>query len=66
MLSKDVPFTITIPVIGIHSLDPSGKTEGLHRAGRASKLACTSDAIREDREESDDTIDMPGEIYFRI
>lgn len=42
-----IPFTITIPVMGIHSLEPSGKIDGLLRVGRASKCAWTSDAIRD-------------------
>jgi hypothetical protein len=31
------PLTATMPVIGIHSRDPSGKTVGLLRVGSASK-----------------------------
>ena len=42
-----IPFTTTIPVIGIHSLEPSGNTFGLLRVGSASKCAWTKDAIRE-------------------
>jgi hypothetical protein len=36
-LIEKIPLTATMPVIGIHSLDPSGKTDGLLRVGRASK-----------------------------
>ena len=43
-----IPFTATIPAIGIHSLEPSGKMVGLLRFGRASKWAWTNDAIRDD------------------
>lgn len=38
---------MTIPVIGIHSRDPSGWIVGLLRAGRASKCSWTSFAIRD-------------------
>lgn len=44
---KNVPFTRTIPVIGIHSRDPSGWMVGLLRAGSASKCSCTRVAIRD-------------------
>jgi hypothetical protein len=42
-----IPLTATIPVIGIHSLEPSGKMLGLLREGRASKCEWTSAAIRD-------------------
>lgn len=41
-----IPFTMTIPLMGIHSLDPSGRIVGLLRVGRASKCSCTRVAIR--------------------
>jgi hypothetical protein len=34
---EGIPLTATMPVIGIHSLDASGKVDGLLRVGRASK-----------------------------
>ena len=42
-----LPFTTTIPVIGIHSRDSSGLMVGLLRAGRASKCSWTCLAIRD-------------------
>lgn len=44
--SGRLPFTTTIPLMGIHSLDPSGWMVGLLRAGRASKCSWTREAIR--------------------
>lgn len=45
--ARNVPLTATIPVMGIHSLEPSENILGLLRAGKRSKCACTSDAIRD-------------------